>query len=81
MPLFQLILQASPQSAPETLQFIAGDVPSALKFANRQTSSLLSELWCDGSRVCRFEYDEQTGAWVIADAEAKIAIDRGGTTS
>jgi hypothetical protein len=72
MPLFQLIMQTSPQADPEALQFIAGDVPSALVFADRHTSSLPAELWCDGARVCRLEYSEQTGKWNVAGRQAKL---------
>jgi len=78
MPLYQLTMQPTPQSAPETLQFIAGDVPSALTFANRYPSPVPAELWSDGRRVCRLEYDENTGSWVAADPAAKSAVERGG---
>lgn len=73
MPLFQLTMQPTPQCAPETLQFIAGDVANAITFANRYTSTIPAELWSDGRRVCRLEYDEPTGSWVVADQAEKIA--------
>lgn len=38
MPIFQLVLQTSADSLPETLQFIAADVLSALRFANQHTN-------------------------------------------
>ena len=44
MPIFQLLIQIFSNLLPETLQFIAADVPSALKFANQHTSSLPAEL-------------------------------------
>lgn len=78
MPLYQLTMQSTPQSAPETLQFIAGDVPSALTFANRHTSSVPAELWSEGRRVCRLELDEKTGSWVVADPAAAPTVERGG---
>lgn len=78
MPLYQLTMQLSPQSAPETLQFIAGDVPSALMFANRYSSPMPAELWSDGRRVCQLMHDENTGLWVVADPGAMLAIERGG---
>ncbi len=73
MPLYQLTMQSSPQSAPETLQFIAGDVSSALTFANRHASSLPAELWSDGRRVCWLEYDEESAAWVVAGSTETIS--------
>lgn len=78
MPLYQLTMQPTPQSAPETLQFIAGDVPSALTFANRYTSPIPAELWSDGRRVCRLVHDDSTGSWVVADPGEKSAFERGG---
>lgn len=78
MPLFQLILKSSPDSALETLQFIAGDVPNALRFANRHTSQLPAELWCDGQRVCRLEYEERIGSWIIADSTGDNPAERRG---
>lgn len=73
MPIFQLVLQPSADSAPETLQFIAADVPSALTFANQHTSSLPAELWQGVSRVCRLTYSKQKGSWIVADQGAEIA--------
>ena len=67
MPLYQLTMQPAPQSAPETLQFIEGDVPSALTFANQYSSLMPAELWSDGRRVCQLIHDEKTGLWVVAD--------------
>lgn len=78
MPLYQLTMQPTPQSAPETLQFIAGDVPSALTFANRYTSTVPAELWSDGRRVCRLVHDENTGSWVVADPATQPAVEREG---
>lgn len=78
MPLYQLTMQPAPQSAPETLQFIAGDVPSALTFANQYSSPMPAELWSDRRRVCQLIHDEKTGLWVVADPGEMPAIERGG---
>lgn len=78
MPLYQLTMQATPQSAPETLQFIAGDVQSALTFVNHYTSPVPAELWSEGRHVCRLDYDKQSGSWGIADPAEKIADEREG---
>lgn len=77
MPLFQLVLQTSPDLAPETLQFIAGDVPNALTFANRHTSEFPAELWCDGRRVCRIQFERRTRSWVVVDPPDDPAERRG----
>lgn len=73
MPIFQLVLQISADSLPETLQFIAADVPSALKFANQHTSSLPAELWEGGVRVCELMFSEQDAAWHVVDPGTKAA--------
>lgn len=78
MPLYQLTMQPTPQSAPETLQFIAGDVPSALTFANRFPSPVPAELWSDGRRICRLVYNKQAGSWVVTDPGSKPAVEREG---
>lgn len=71
MPIFQLVLQISEDSLPETLQFIAADVPSALKFANQHTSSLPAELWESGVRVCELMFSERDAAWHIVDPSSR----------
>lgn len=73
MPIFQLVLQISADSLPETLQFIAADVPSALKFANQHTSSLPAELWEGGACVCELRFSEQDDAWHVVDPGTKAA--------
>jgi hypothetical protein len=78
MPLYQLTLQPTPQSVSETLQFIAGDLSSALTFANRYPSPVPAELWSDGRRVCLLVHDEKAGSWVVADPGVKPAVERGG---
>lgn len=66
MPIFQLILRSSLEELPETLQFIAPDVPGALIFANQHRSPLPAELWRDGDRVCNLVCSESDGVWSVA---------------
>ena len=73
MPIFQLVLQISANSLPETLQFIAADVPSALQFANQHPSPLPAELWEGGACVCELMYSEQDAAWHVVDPGTKAA--------
>lgn len=73
MPIFQLVLQASVDSAPETLQFIAADVQSALTFANQHRSALPAELWDGGTRVCELRFSEQDAAWHVVDPGTRAA--------
>jgi hypothetical protein len=73
MPIFQLVLQTSADSTPETLQFIAANVSGALTFANQHGSALPAELWEGGALVCKLEYSEQAGSWFVADQDARAA--------
>lgn len=73
MPLYQLTLPTNSQSDIETLQFIAGDVNSAITFANRYSSTHPAELWSDGRRICRLQYDEAAGTWSVAKPAKKQA--------
>lgn len=56
MPLFQLLMQKSEDSWPETIQFIAADLQVALRFANQRTTSLPAELSEGGVRVCELRF-------------------------
>lgn len=67
MPIFQLLLQTSEDSLPETIQFIAADLQVALRFANQHTTSLPAELWEGGVRVCELRFSEQSDTWHVVD--------------
>lgn len=73
MPIFQLVMQPSAESALETLQFIAADVSGALVFANQHPSTLPAELWQGGARMCRLIYSEEASSWTVADQGSEIA--------
>lgn len=73
MPIFQLVLQTSADPLPETLQFIAADVPNALRFANQHPSTLPAELWEGGVRVCKLLFSEQDAAWHVVDPGSRAA--------
>lgn len=67
MPLFQLYIEPTAEALPETLQFTAADLTSALAFANLRPASLPAELWQDGRRICHLAFCELTAAWVIQE--------------